>query len=143
MADHPATDWKALCAELVSIIEHHTPAHIYDLPYEAAAMQRARAALARLEPEGPTNEQAQELFQALRVPIYATRSPGMAEQIVGHEPVNPRDFARAVLIRWGRPKPQTLNSIALQMLDTIERDARYLPEITDTIRKALKEKAND
>ena len=36
-----------------------------------------------------------------------------------------------------RPKPPTLNSIALQMLGTIERDARYLPEITDTIRKAL------
>jgi hypothetical protein len=36
-----------------------------------------------------------------------------------------------------RPKPQTLNSIALQMLGTIERDAHYLPEITDTIRRAL------
>lgn len=31
----------------------------------------------------------------------------------------------------------TLNDIALQMLDTIERDAHYLPEITDTIRRAL------
>jgi hypothetical protein len=41
-----------------------------------------------------------------------------------------------------RPKPPTLNSIALQMLGTIERDAHYLPEITDTIRKAL-EKNND
>lgn len=41
-----------------------------------------------------------------------------------------------------RPKPQTLNSIALQMLGTIERDAHYLPEITDTIRKAL-EQLND
>jgi hypothetical protein len=36
-----------------------------------------------------------------------------------------------------RPKPATLNSIALQMLGTIERDAHYLPEITDTIRRAL------
>ena len=36
-------------------------------------------------------------------------------------------------------KPPTLNSIALQMLGTIERDARYLPEITDTIRKALEQ----
>jgi hypothetical protein len=41
-----------------------------------------------------------------------------------------------------RPKPPTLNSIALQMLGTIERDAHYLPEITDTIRKAL-EQLND
>jgi hypothetical protein len=38
-----------------------------------------------------------------------------------------------------RPKPPTLNSIALQMLGTIERDAHYLPEITDTIRKALEQ----
>jgi hypothetical protein len=38
-----------------------------------------------------------------------------------------------------RPKPPSLNSIALQMLGTIERDAHYLPEITDTIRKALEQ----
>jgi hypothetical protein len=42
-----------------------------------------------------------------------------------------------------RPKPQTLNSIALQMLGTIERDAHYLPEITDTIRRALEALPND
>jgi hypothetical protein len=41
-----------------------------------------------------------------------------------------------------RPKPQTLNSVALQMLGTIERDAHYIPEITDTIRRAL-EALND
>jgi hypothetical protein len=36
-----------------------------------------------------------------------------------------------------RPEPQTLNSVALQMLGTIERDAHYIPEITATIRRAL------
>jgi hypothetical protein len=36
-----------------------------------------------------------------------------------------------------RPEPPSLSSIALQMLNTIERDAHYLPEITDTIRRAL------
>ena len=36
-----------------------------------------------------------------------------------------------------RSKPLSLNKVALQMLDTIERDAHYLPEITDTIRRAL------
>ena len=52
--------------------------------------------------------------------------------------------ATADLLREARrrPKPPTLNSIALQMLGTIERDAHYLPEITDTIRKAL-EQLND
>ena len=38
-----------------------------------------------------------------------------------------------------RPEPQTLNSVALQMLGTIERDAHYIPEITDTIRRALED----
>jgi hypothetical protein len=42
-----------------------------------------------------------------------------------------------------RPKPPSLNSIALQMLSTIERDAHYLPEITDTIRRALEALPND
>jgi hypothetical protein len=42
-----------------------------------------------------------------------------------------------------RPKPPTLNSIALQMLSTIERDAHYLTEITDTIRRALEALSND
>jgi hypothetical protein len=41
-----------------------------------------------------------------------------------------------------RPQPQTLNSIAMQMLGTIERDGHYIPEITDTIRRAL-EQLND
>jgi hypothetical protein len=43
------------------------------------------------------------------------------------------DYLRAAR----RPKPPSLNSIALQMLGTIERDAHYIPEITDTIRRAL------
>ena len=36
-----------------------------------------------------------------------------------------------------RPSRHTLARIALQMLGTIERDAHYLPEITNTIRRAL------
>jgi hypothetical protein len=42
-----------------------------------------------------------------------------------------------------RPKPPSLNSIALQMLGTIERDAHYIPEITDTIRRALEALSDD
>ena len=36
-----------------------------------------------------------------------------------------------------RPKQSSMNEVALQMLGTIERDAHYIPEITDTIRRAL------
>jgi hypothetical protein len=38
-----------------------------------------------------------------------------------------------------RPKPKSLNSIAMQMLGTIERDGHYIPEITDIIRRALEQ----
>jgi hypothetical protein len=48
-----------------------------------------------------------------------------------------RDKSEKILRTARRSKPPTLTSIALQMLDTIERDAHYLPEITDTIRRAL------
>lgn len=41
-----------------------------------------------------------------------------------------------------RSESQTLNDIALRFLGTIEKDGRYLPEITDTIRKALTAKVN-
>jgi hypothetical protein len=53
----------------------------------------------------------------------------------------PEDVAELRAAR--RPKPPSLNSIALQMLGTIERDAHYLPEITDTIRRALEALPND
>jgi len=56
---------------------------------------------------------------------------------IGHSPVV------AQLRAWRRPKPPSLNSTALQMLGTIERDAHYLPEITDTIRRALEALPND
>jgi len=42
-----------------------------------------------------------------------------------------------------RPKTQTLNSIALEMLGTIEKMDVVIPEITDTIRRALEALPND
>ncbi len=48
---------------------------------------------------------------------------------------NARDFLQSAR----RPKPPSLNQLAMQMLITIERDAHYLPEITDTIRCALEQ----
>jgi hypothetical protein len=53
-----------------------------------------------------------------------------------------RYHSEEILRAARRPKPPSLNSIALQMLGTIERDAHYIPEITDTIRRAL-EALND
>jgi hypothetical protein len=42
-----------------------------------------------------------------------------------------------------RPQLQTLNSIALEMLGTIEKMDMVTPEITDTIRHALEAMPND
>jgi hypothetical protein len=64
------------------------------------------------------------------------------KQIWGIEHVVTDDDVMCELRAIRRPKPQTLNSVALQMLGTIERDAHYIPEITDTIRRAL-ESTND
>jgi hypothetical protein len=55
------------------------------------------------------------------------REDGLFETRIGH------------LRAARRPKPPSLNEVALQMLGTIERDAHYLPEITDTIRRALEQ----
>ena len=43
------------------------------------------------------------------------------------------------LIQCRHPKPQSLNIIALRMLDTIEKMDVVIPEITDTIRRALEQ----
>ena len=53
------------------------------------------------------------------------------------------EMASNALRNARRPEPPSLNSIALQMLGTIERDAHYLPEITDTIRRALEALPDD
>lgn len=42
-----------------------------------------------------------------------------------------------------RPSNETLNSIALKMVDTIEQMNVVIPEITDTIRRALQENEDD
>jgi len=57
------------------------------------------------------------------------------EQIL-EELARPATFAELLM-------PPTLNSIALQMLGTIKRDNRYIPEVTDTIRRALEALPND
>jgi hypothetical protein len=54
-----------------------------------------------------------------------------------------KSYAAVELRADRRPKPQTLNSNALQMLGTIDRDAHYLPEITDIIRRALEALPDD
>ena len=56
----------------------------------AAALNRARALLDQPEPEGPTDEELMSLAVSVFEDWNATD----------------KDYARAVLARWGRPTPQ-------------------------------------
>jgi len=51
------TDFRELCAELVDVFDNPSPPQ-----YKADVLNRARAALAQSEPQGPTDEELVELF---------------------------------------------------------------------------------
>jgi hypothetical protein len=78
------TDYKKLCAELVAAIDA-------SVPYATPLLNRARAALAEPEPEGPTDADLHAM------------AFGFAQPCFDFEYI---PFARAVLARWGRPAPQ-------------------------------------
>jgi hypothetical protein len=79
------TDYKALCAELVAAIDA-------SVPYATPLLARARAALTQPEPVVPTDEELYDLWdqEACYFNLYEEA----------------RDFARAVLARWGCPQPE-------------------------------------
>jgi hypothetical protein len=74
----------------------------YGVTREPSALVNARAALAQPEPQGPTDE---ELW-----------SVGNDDFRTDCYPPDAIHFARAVLARWGRPKPPSLKEQALQAL---------------------------
>jgi hypothetical protein len=80
------TDFRALCAELADELQGYKVAH----PMHCRALlNRARAALAQPEPQGPTDE---ELLR-----IYGVATPCYHAEEYKRE----LEFARAVLARWG------------------------------------------
>lgn len=83
------TDYRALCSQLADELHKHTS--LYD-GHESELVARARAALAQPEPEGPTDEEINDLYWAT-----ATAHPvreNIAVHIAG---------LRAVLQRWTHP----------------------------------------
>lgn len=80
------TNYKQLCAELLSALENEGYAHWTTPPHEDELCLRARAALAEPGPEGPTDEELDELFTEID-------QSGESESW--------RAYARAVLARWG------------------------------------------
>lgn len=78
------TDFRALCEELLRSLENYPVQPLRDRDL----CIRARAALAE-QPVGPTDEELWEMYDEM-----------------GGEPEHGpwvRDFARAVLARWGQP----------------------------------------
>jgi hypothetical protein len=82
------TDFRALCAELADELQGYKVAH----PMHCRALlNRARAALAQPEPQGPTDEEIMEVFWE--------HQNGLEELWADDWPA----AARAVLARWGCP----------------------------------------
>ena len=122
MTDHPIAPSKELMQQMRE--------QVWFVKNEAEREERLieRSAQWGYEQRGEVNEA--KLLQARGQELEACIA-WFDKHIPGYELV--ADKLRAAR----RPKPQTLSSIALQTLDTIERDAHYLPEITDTIRRAI------
>jgi hypothetical protein len=98
--------FRALCAELIEIIEEHCNPDEYALLDVVNVLGRTRAALAQPEPVALTDE---ELLQIAASSIAPYESCGIsigeyeaetecAVEVYGSELVA---FARAVLARWG------------------------------------------
>jgi len=81
-------DYKKLCAELVEKLDELNCR--YNVPNQSAIIERAHAALAESETEGPTDDELNALWNCC----------GIADEY-GHHEGNFFDFARAVLARWG------------------------------------------
>jgi hypothetical protein len=94
------TDFRALCAELADSVELLLEMRSNDRPMRVTEdrLNRARAALAQPEPQGPTNEELDEFA------IYWW-GPETDESLVSDviECGSMVAYARAVLARYGRP----------------------------------------
>ena len=83
------TDFRALCAELAEKLDEFDRL-LHGAQYvEHPLTYRARAALAEPEPEGPTNEELEDLFNRH---CFHDEGLGIVEF---------QNAARAVLARWG------------------------------------------
>ena len=90
MSDTPS--FRALCAELACSVELLLQMRNSPRPMQITEdrLKRARAALATPEPEPPTNDELNALWNCC----------GTADEY-GHHEGNIFDFARAALERWG------------------------------------------
>lgn len=103
------TDYKQLCAELISALDTADTALLGTDRAQGAkvvrdALQCARAALAEPEPEGPTDEELLAMFDKFDIDGMAEETKGMPLDTfwADYQPREAVKFARAVLARWGK-----------------------------------------
>ena len=89
------TDFRALCAELLDEFDYYT-----DWSDAEKVKDRARAALAQPEPEGPTDEELTMVYAyAVAAAVGNKRGPYKQEDAEAAQLAG----LRAVLARWGTP----------------------------------------
>jgi len=93
------TDFRALCAELIDVWDAATDQDLLDMH---EAIERARAALAKPEPDGPTNQEIEEWADACSEAPLEELDP----EVHGwRRCFTAQEFSktiRAALARWGR-----------------------------------------
>jgi hypothetical protein len=90
------TDFRALCAELVDELEDWIA---FSNEADYALVDRARAALAQPEPQGPTEEELIQLAIDTRLYRFQATAGDPVQYEMSEQQVHA--FARAVLARWG------------------------------------------
>ena len=107
------TDYKQLITRMADELDHYRQLLMDDRSEVHALATEARAALAKPEPEGPTDEEIMELMPQQMHEDLAAAARAMAEQ-AGTDSTRARgvmriflnrhsvDLARAVLARWGK-----------------------------------------
>jgi hypothetical protein len=106
------TDFRALCAELVAYIDYVCEDH--GLP-GSLFVDRARAALAQPEQQGPTDEEILALSQWHEVSYTLTNGSVIYPLQEGADMKDAvLSFTRAVLQRWGAPASQSVAELTVQ-----------------------------
>ena len=107
------TDLHALITELANELDHNRQCLLDDRRVTHPLADKARAALAEPEPEGPTDEEIMELMPQQMHEDLAAAARAMAEQ-AGTDSTRVKgvmriilnrhiiDLAHAVLARWGK-----------------------------------------
>jgi hypothetical protein len=94
------TDFRALCVRMADELDHYRQLLMDDRRATHALATEARAALAQLEPQGPTDGELTLVYAcAVAAAIGNKQGPFKTEEAEAAQLAG----LRAILARWGRP----------------------------------------